>query len=84
MGQEKGSSTEVKENGIEFAGEKCKTGQKRGFLEFIGELFINHSFLLITIKAWEGFNGQNIFFICNIYQCLICLPIAHLHTHRAC
>ena len=51
MGQEKGSSTEVKENGIEFAGERCKTGQKRGFLEFIGEPFINHSFLLITIKA---------------------------------
>ena len=44
MGQEKGSSTEVKENGLEFAGEKCMTGQKRGVLEFIGELFINYSF----------------------------------------
>ena len=51
MGQEKGSSTEVKENGLEFAGEKCKTGQKRGILEFIGELFFNHSFPVITIAA---------------------------------
>ena len=44
MGKEKGSSTEVKENGLEFAGEKCKTGQKRGVLEFIGELFIREIF----------------------------------------
>ena len=41
MGQEKGSSTEVKDNGLEFAGAKCITGQKRGVLEFTGELFIN-------------------------------------------
>ena len=48
MGQKKGSSTEVTENGLELAGEKCKTGQKRGILEFVGELFFNHSFQLIT------------------------------------
>ena len=54
MGQEKGSSTEVKENGLEFAGEKCRTGQKRGVLEFIGELFINHSFPLITEGKSKG------------------------------
>ena len=41
MGQEKGSSTEAKENGLEFAGAKCITGQKRGVLEFTGELLIN-------------------------------------------
>ena len=51
MGQGKGRSTEVTENGLEFAGEKCETGQKRGILEFIGELFFNHSFPLITITA---------------------------------
>ena len=68
MGQEKGSSTEVKENGLEFAGEKCKTGQNRGVLEFIGELFINHSFPSITTTAIirEGFNGQNLSFIYKV------------------
>ena len=65
MGQEKGSSSEVKENGIEFAGEKCKAGQKRGFLEFIGELFINYSFPLRTIKAKRRI--QNLSFIYKVY-----------------
>ena len=57
MGQEKGSPTE-------FAGEKCKTGQKRGILEFVGELFINHSFLLRTTKAKERIQwAQSLFYV---------------------
>ena len=69
MGKEKGSSTEVKENGLEFAGEKCSTGQKRGVLEFIGELFINHSFPLITIKSKGRIHRAiSLFDIYNVYQ----------------
>ena len=33
----KGESTDVKENSREVTGEKCKTGQKRTVLEFVGQ-----------------------------------------------
>ena len=45
----KEESTEGKENSREVTGEKCKTGQKRTVLEFVGEPFT--SFPLISIKA---------------------------------
>ena len=53
MGEDRESSTEVKENCPGVGGEKCKIRTKRRALEFTGELFNSFPLMvtLITIKA---------------------------------